>query len=96
MSKTKTLANHLLAGHPPSDILSADSSDSAPTIAARCRFARGSSIDECASWMKDQVSAWALERFGQHAHDVQVSINLFSPVVQIRCVVCERAPSPAA
>jgi hypothetical protein len=107
-AETRTLSDHLLAGRALSPIvelssgwrrgcvISADASEVASKvkvtkIQACCRFPRASDIDRCAAWLKDELLAWAAGRFGP-PQDVEVAIDMFSPVVRIGCIVPAALP----
>jgi hypothetical protein len=49
----------------------------------RCRFARGSDLDACASWVEAVVHDWLRQRT-RGTFGVEISRGVFAPVVEAR------------
>lgn len=78
------LLGELFAGSAPGKLVSAEVGGDPAAPAVRCRFARGSDVDACASWVGTQVRAWLEQRTGRTCN-VEVSRETFAPVVETRC-----------
>jgi hypothetical protein len=78
------LLGALFAGGAPGKLLCAEVGGGPAVYLARCRFARGSDLDACASWVGAEVRAWLQQGTGR-ACDVEVSQGTFEPVVEARC-----------